>query len=85
MPAVLHPTHTAAPRPPRRAGLNSCDSGEEFSFHHWMEVRRLVDEADIPLKDEGLPYLQKTEEAPEETTSEVESPAAYQHFPGNVV
>jgi hypothetical protein len=85
MQAVLEPTYTAAPRSHRRPRLDSYDSGEEFSFYHWMEVCKLVDEADVPFEHAGLPYTQEFEEALEETMSEVESATAYQHFAGNVV
>lgn len=85
MQALLEPTHAAVPRSHGRRWLNSYDSGEEFSFYHWTEVCKLVDEADFPLENEGLPHTHEIEEALEETMSEVEPATAYQNFTGNIV
>ena len=43
MHSVLQPAHTLVSQPHNRPILDSYDSGEEFSFHHWVEVRKLVD------------------------------------------
>ncbi len=83
MQAVLESTHAVVPRSHGRPRLDSYDSGEEFSFYHWAEVCKLVDEADLLLEDEGLPP--EIEEALEETMSEVEPATAYQNFTGNIV
>ncbi len=85
MQAVLDASHAAVHFAHDKGTLGSYDSGEEFSIYHWIEVCRLVDECDVPLEAEGLPYCEQIEEALEETISEVEASAAYQHFPGNVV
>ena len=85
MQALFETSHAAVPRSHGRPMLESYDSGEEFSFFHWMEVCKLVDEADVPSKDEEPRYSAEFEKALEETLSEVESSAAYQHFAGNVV
>jgi hypothetical protein len=37
----------AAPRSQPRPRLDSCDSGEEFSFHHWIQVCGLVYESGL--------------------------------------
>jgi hypothetical protein len=85
VPAVLEPTYAAAPRSHGKPILDSYDSGDECSFYHWLEVCKLVDDADLPSVDEGLPYAREIEEALEETMSEVEPATAYQYFAGNVV
>lgn len=85
MPALLEPTHAAVPRSHGRSRLDSYDSGEEFSFFHWIEICRLVDEADVSLENKGLPDIEEIEEALEETMSEVEPATAYQNFTGNIV
>ena len=85
MQAIIETTHAAVPRSHGRPILDSYDSGEEFSFYHWIEVCRLVAEGDIVPMDEGLAYSVEVEKALEETMSEVESATAYQHFAGNVV
>lgn len=56
MHSVLQPAHTVASQTQKRPILDSYDSGEEFSFHHWLEVRKLVDneEAGAP-SDLGTP------------------------------
>lgn len=56
MQAAREPGHAAVPRSHGRPILDSCDSGEEFSFYHWIGVCKLVDEADEPPKDEGARY-----------------------------
>ena len=82
MQSVLEPVH-ALPHS-HKPLLDSYDSGEECSFYHWMEVCKLVDDADLPLAEEAI-YSAEFEKAMEETLSEVESATAYQHFAGNVV
>ncbi len=83
MQSVLEPVHTLPHA--HKPFLESYDSGEECSFYHWMEVCKLVDEADLPLGEEEGIYSAEFEKAMEETLSEVESATAYQHFAGNVV
>jgi hypothetical protein len=83
MQSVLEPAHTL-PRV-HKPLLESYDSGEECSFFHWMEVCKLVDEADLPLKAEEAIYSAEFEKALKETLSEVETATAYQDFAGNVV
>ncbi len=85
MQAILEPTQAAVPRSHGKPILDSYDSGEEFSFSHWMEVCKLVDEADVPLEEEGLPFAAEMEEALQKTMSEMEPAAAYQNFAGDVV
>ena len=41
VPTAHTPTHV-------RLALESFDSAEECSFHHWIEVCKLVDEGDMP-------------------------------------
>ena len=84
MPAIIDPIYAAVPHS-HRPILDSYDSAEECSFYHWIEVCKLVDDADIPAADEDIPYSREIEAALEETLSEVESATAYQHFAGNVV
>ena len=85
MQALLDAAHAAVQRTVDKCTLSSYDSGEEFSIYHWVEVCRLVDEDDVPLEDEGLPYGEGIEEALEGTLSEVEAATAYQDFPRHVV
>ena len=85
MQALIETSHAAVPRSHGRPILDSYDSGEEFSFHHWIEVCKLVDEADEPATDEEPRYSAEFEKALKETLSEVESSATYQHFAGHVV
>ena len=47
MQALPEPTRTAFQRSNARPRLDSCDSGEEFSFLHWIQVCRLVDESGL--------------------------------------
>ena len=47
MHSVIQPTQTAASQSQKRPILYSYDSGEEFSFLHWIEVRKLVDDEEI--------------------------------------
>lgn len=68
-----------------RPGLESYDSGEEFSLHHWIEGCRIVHEEDAQLNDEGCPSLEEMEKVLKATLSEVESSPAYQHFTRNVI
>lgn len=42
MHSVLHP-QPAVSQTQKKPILDSYDSGEEFSFYHWVEVRKLVD------------------------------------------
>ena len=65
--------------------MDSFDSSEEYSLYHWIEVRKLVDEADMPFFDEGLEYAREIEKALGEAVSEVEPATTYQHFARNVV
>jgi hypothetical protein len=83
--AVLEPKYAAISRSRGKPILDSYDSGGEGSFYHWLEVCQLVNDADLPSFDEGLPYAREIEEAREETMSEMEPATAYKHFAGNVV
>lgn len=85
MQAALDATHGVFPRAQDRRTLGSFDSGEEFSLYHWIAVCKLVDEGDVPLEDEGLPYCEEIAEALEAQWSEMESAAADQNFAGHVV
>ena len=85
MQAFIEPSHAAVPRSHGRPILDSYDCGEEFSFYHWIEVCKLVDEGDEASTDKVPPYSAEFEKALEETLSEVESSTAYQHFAGDVV
>ena len=84
VPAIIDPILAAVPHS-NRPILESLDSGEECSFYHWVEVCKLVDDADIPPADEEIQYSREIEAALEEALSEVEPTTAYQHFAGNVV
>lgn len=84
MQSVLEPPHTALPYSPKPI-LDSYDSGQECSFCHWLEVCKLVDQAENAPAGEGAMFSREFEKALEETLSEVESATAYQHFAGNVV
>lgn len=81
MQTVLTSTHTAITR--YTLALDSYDCGEEFSLHHWMEVRRLVDD------DAGLletPDIEALEEIVQDTTiSEVEPATADEDFASHVI
>jgi len=83
MPALIESSHAAVSHSYGRPRLDSYDSCEEFSFYHWIEVSKLVEEGDTV--DEGLPFTAEFEEALEETMSEVEPATAYQNLAGNVV
>jgi hypothetical protein len=85
MQALTAQTYAAVPRSHAEPGLDSHDSGEEFSFYHWIEVCRLVDEADVSTINKGLLCSAEFEEALKKTLSEVESATADQNFTGNVV
>jgi len=85
MQALIEGTLSAVPHSNGQPRLVSYDSGEEFSFYHWIEVCKLVDESDTPRMDEGLPCTAELEEALEETMSEVEPATTYQNFSRNVV
>jgi hypothetical protein len=61
MQATLQTVPTAHPSSHVRLVLESFDSAEECSFHHWIEVCKLVDEGDVPggLNDiENIPELE---------------------------
>lgn len=85
MQSFLDLTHAAVSGAGDKRTLASFDSGEEFSFYHWIAVCQLVDEGDVPLEDEGLPLCEEIEEALEETISEMESAAADQNFASHVI
>lgn len=85
MQALIETTHAAVPRSHGRPILESYDSGDEFSFHHWIEVCKLVDAGDEPSTTEEPCYSAEFEQALKETLSEVESSTAYQHFAGDIV
>ena len=74
MQATIESTHAAVPRSHGRPILDSCDSGEEFSFYHWIEVCRLVDEGDTVPMDEGLPGSVSIEDAIQETSQKWSPP-----------
>ena len=78
-------SNAVVPRPHRRPILDSYDSGDEFSLHHWIDVCKLVNEANDPSLEEGIVFSPEFEDALQETMSEVEPATAYQHFAGNVV
>lgn len=83
--AFVEPTHAAFPRSHGGPILDSCDSGEEFSLYHWVEVCKLVDEEDMPPANQGFPSPAELEEDLERTWSEVKTATAYKNFPGDVV
>lgn len=62
----------------------SYDSNEEFSLHNWLNVCKLVEEADVCAVEE-LPHCAGYEAIPRKPVSEVKPATAYQHFAGNVV
>jgi hypothetical protein len=55
MQAVLESAHAAVPRSLDRPILDSYDSGEEFSYYHWVELCRLIEQDDSSSLDEDLP------------------------------
>jgi len=59
-----------------RPCLTSYDSGEEFSFYHWLEVCQLIDEADLPPVEGGERFAGELEREMRGTLLEVESSAA---------
>lgn len=85
MQALMETSHATLQRPHRRPVLHSYDPSEESSLYHWLELSRLVEEADISAEDrESLP-ADEIEKDPRETMSEVEPATTYQHLAGNVV
>lgn len=78
MQALFESTHAALPRKPI---LDSYDSSEEFSYYHLLQVCRSLDEPDFPAADQEPSCDTRVEE----TISEVEPAATYQHLAGNVV
>ena len=84
MQAMIETRHAAVPGSHGRPMLDSYDSGEEFSFHHWVEVCKLADEGEVAT-DEEPRYSAEFERALKETLSEVESTTTYQHFAGDIV
>jgi hypothetical protein len=46
MPYSVLPDFVVSPQPQGKPKLTSYDSGQECSFAHWLEVRRLVELAD---------------------------------------
>lgn len=85
MPELMPIMPNTIPHSHTRPMLVSFDSGEECSLTHWMEVCKLVDEADVPDPHEGMELTPELERAIEETMLEVEPATAYQHFTGDVV
>ena len=85
MHTVFEPTHSTVRLSHCDLTLDSYDSGEEFSLHHWIEVCRLVDDDDVFLNDEGTPHVEEVGQDAQEPLSEVEPAAAYQDFAGNVI
>jgi len=63
MQAVFKAPHAALLHSHDRPRLDSYDSGDEFSIDHWLELRKAVDQRDVPLNDEGLPSRAEIEEA----------------------
>lgn len=61
------------------------DQNAEFSLQNLIHVRRLVEEADVPLRDEDITTGAESRAVRRKAVSKVESPTAYQHFAGNVV
>lgn len=62
MPAISEVTLAADSHLHDRPIFDSYDSGEEFSFYHWIEVCELVDECDEPATEEMLPRTRKIDE-----------------------
>ena len=85
MQALLDATHAAVLHAHDKPMPDSYDSGQEFSACHWIEIRRLVNEDNVLLKNEGLPFGEEIEEALEEIKLEMESAAADQNFAGHIV
>jgi len=65
-----------------RTRLDSYDSAEEFSLLHLVEISRLVDDADFPVRKDGSPKRRESRAAP---ASEVQPAAADEDFAGHVV
>jgi hypothetical protein len=84
VPSVIDPVDTALPYS-HKPILDSYDSGEECSFYHWLDVCRLVDDADLNSAEDSILYSTEIEQAMNETLSEVEPATAYQHFSSDVV
>jgi hypothetical protein len=85
MQALMESVPAALPRSHGKPILDSYDSGEEFSFHHWLEVCKLVDETDDPLAPDAPPYAAEIEQALQEAILKMESATAYQNFTRDVV
>lgn len=85
MHTVFEPTHSIVRFSHRDLALDSYDSGEEFSLHHWIEVCRLVDDDDVFLNDERTPLVEEFGQGAQDPLSEMEPAAAYQDFAGNVI
>jgi hypothetical protein len=59
----LEQSHAVVPGSHVRPAVSSYGSGEEFSIYHWIEVRKLVDEGEFPLRDETPDSIGRIEEA----------------------
>lgn len=83
MQTISASTHTAITR--YTLALDSYDCGEEFSLHHWIEVRRLVED-DAGLLDVETPDIEALEEIVQGSTmSEVEPATADEDFASHVI
>jgi len=63
MQATLQTVPTAHPSTHVRLVLESFDSAEECSFHHWLEVCKLVDEGDVPAEPTDAEMIAELEPA----------------------
>jgi hypothetical protein len=82
MQSIWNQIHAAATVLRDTTRLDSYDSAEEFSLYHLIEISRLVDEADFPVRKEAGP---KTHASRADLASEVEPTAADEDFAGHVV
>lgn len=74
---ALFVTAAAASSSRGRPSLDSHDCADEFSFYHWIEVCKLVDESDAPFDNVGPPDIDQVKETLEEVLSEMEPATAY--------
>jgi hypothetical protein len=51
MPYSVIPEPIAPPQAQSKPVLSSYDSGQEFSLMHWLEVRRLVELAELDERE----------------------------------
>ncbi len=84
MPELM--SHTSpAPMAHRRPPVISFDSGEECSVEHWMQVCKLVDDAELPAEGNGIEISDELQQTLADTLLEVEPSTAYQDFARHII